>query len=109
MQYFWFTLILLIFISLLYSSFSSRCRERQRQQLRQQTLPHTETTISLHAGQRYEVQMSDGKRFTDVEILGFADNDRQPFAGWEGAAILRLPDGKKAYVRQSSIRYILER
>ena len=52
--------------------------------------------------------MSDGQMFDNVAIIGQIRGENNPFGGWDGLFVLRLPDNRRAFVRQSSVRYILE-
>ena len=104
----WAVIVGFILLLVVYGIVSSKLSDRRKRKARQKALPFVEETI--RAGHRYDVQLSDGRRFPGVEILGTSDpmDGQSPLGGWEGLLVLRLENGKKAYVRQTSVRCVVE-
>lgn len=61
-------------------------------------------------GSKYNVFINDGRKFMGVELLGSStEADGQfSFAGWEGMLVLKQPNGKRIFLKQSAVRYIEE-
>ena len=108
MSKFWAAIVVIILVLVVYGMISSKLKERRRRKARESVLPYV--TDSIRVGPRYDVQMSDGRRFENVEILGTNDpQDGQfPLGGWDGLLVLRLDNGKRAFVRQISVRCVVE-
>ena len=108
MANFWAVIIVIILILVVYGMVSSTLAALRKRKTRKKAMPYVSDTIRV--GPRYDVQMSDGRRFENVEILGTNDpQDGQfPLGGWDGLLVLRLDSGKKAYVRQISVRCVVE-
>ncbi len=108
MTEFWAVIVVIVLVLVVYGMVSSKLKERRRRKAREKALPYIQDTIRV--GPRYDVQLSDGRRFESVEILGTNDpQDGQfPLGGWDGLLVLRLESGKKAYVRQTSVRCVIE-
>jgi hypothetical protein len=108
MNTFWAVIAATILVLIIYGIIASKIETRRKRKAREKALPFVAETI--RAGQRYDVQMSDGRRFDNVEVLG--TNDPQeghfPIGGWDGLLVLRLDNGKRAYVRQTAVRYVIE-
>ena len=104
----WAVIVVFILVLVVYGMISSKLTDRRKRKAREKSLPYVSDTIRV--GPRYDVQMSDGRRFENVEILGTNDpQDGQfPLGGWDGLLVLRLDSGKKAYVRQISVRCVVE-
>ena len=108
MAEFWAVIVVIVLILVVYGMISSKRTEIRKRKAREKALPYVNDTIRV--GLRYDVQMSDGRRFENVEILGTNDpQDGQfPLGGWDGLLVLCLESGKKAYVRQISVRCVVE-
>ena len=108
MSLIWAIIAVLVIALILYGLISSKLTERRKRKAREKALPYVADTIRV--GTKYDVQMSDGRRFESVEIIGTNNpQDGQfPLGGWDGLLVLRLDSGKKAYVRQSSVRCVIE-
>ena len=108
MANFWAVIIVIILILVVYGMVSSKLADRRKRKAREKALPYVSDTIRV--GPRYDVQMSDGRRFENVEILCTKDpqEGQFPLGGWDGLLVLRLDSGKKAYVRQISVRCVVE-
>ena len=61
-------------------------------------------------GGRYNVHLSNGRKFQNAELLGSVEqNDALfTFAGYDGMLVLRQESGKTAYVKMTSVRCIEE-
>ena len=63
----------------------------------------------IKEGSRYDIILSDGRALRQVEILGTAQGKEAEFLfGYGSMLVLRLSDGRKAYVRQSCVRCMIE-
>lgn len=84
-------------------------RENKRQEhIRTQALPAAQDAVKIHPKMRYQIKMSDGQVFDNVFIIGQIRSEDNPFGGWDGLFVLRLANKRRAFVRQGSVRYILE-
>lgn len=110
MKEFWAVFVVIVLIVVVYGMISSKLKERRRRKAREKALPYVGVDDTIRVGIRYDVQLSDGRRFESIEILGTTDpQDGQfPLGGWEGLLVCRLESGKKAYVRQTSVRCVIE-
>jgi hypothetical protein len=104
----WAIVVGAIVLLIVYAIVSSNWKARRQRLAREKTLPFIEDTIV--AGKRYNVCLSDGKQFTDVELVGTADpaTGSPVLGGWEGMIIMRLRSGKRVFARQHAIRYLEE-
>lgn len=92
---------------IVYGIVSSKRAAVRRREEREKVLPNVEASFAN--GTRYEVRLSDGRCFKDVEILGLTDPEGQsPLGSWQGLLAVRLDDGRKAWLRPASIRYVVE-
>ena len=96
------------FSTLVCGSFQT-CRSRKREQdWRKQAFPEAECSL-IKEGCRYDIALSDGRTFRQVEILGTAQGKEAEFVfGYGSMLVLRLSDDRKAYVRQACIRCMIE-
>ena len=102
----WLIISVIVFSTMIYLSFqNSRKRE---QAWREQTFPEAECSL-IKEGCRYDIALSDGRTFRQAEILGTAQGKEAEFLfGYGNMLVLRLSDGRKAYVRQACIRCMIE-
>ncbi|MCZ8131726.1 MAG: hypothetical protein O9284_10575 [Steroidobacteraceae bacterium] len=86
----------------------SRVTAARRRAERQKTLPFI--WGPLRGGARYDVYLSDGRLFEGVALMGTSDpEDRSlPIGDWEGLLVLGLASGKRAFVRLSEVRVVVE-
>ena len=112
MEYFCLFLATVIVGIIVYAWLATRWDKRREKQVIAETLPeHEDVRLIVQAGARYEVVLSDGRRFVGVEILGVLDYEQgKPFTSGYGGTllVLRLDNGKRAWVRQGSVRCIIE-
>ena len=79
-----------------------------REAWRERTFPEAECRL-IKEGCRYDISLSDGRTFRQAEILGTAQGKEAEFLfGYGNMLVLRLSDGRKAYVRQSCVRCMIE-
>lgn len=52
--------------------------------------------------------MSDGQVFDNVAIIGQISRENNPFGDWDGLFVVRFADNRRAFIRQGSVRYIME-
>jgi hypothetical protein len=104
----WAVIVGAIVLIILYGIVSSKVRVSRQRRARERVLPFVAETV--RTGQRYNVHMSDGRKFLDVEILGTSDpaDGQSPIGGWEGMLVLKQASSKKVFVRQTSVRCVEE-
>ncbi|WP_283119120.1 hypothetical protein [Neisseria elongata] len=104
----WLIIGVIVFSTLICGSFQT-CRSRKREQAwRKQTFPEAECSL-IKEGCRYDIVLSDGRVFSQAEILGTTQGKEAEFLfGYGNMLVLRLSDGRKAYVRQSCVRSMIE-
>ena len=104
----WLIIGVVVFSTLVCGSFQT-CRSRKREQAwRKQAFPEAECSL-IKEGCRYDIALSDGRTFRQVEILGTAQGKEAEFLfGYGSMLVFRLSDGRKAYVRQACIRCMIE-
>ena len=104
----WLIIGVIVFSTLICGSFQT-CRSRKREQAwRKQTFPEAECSL-IKEGCRYDIALSDGRAFSQAEILGTAQGKEAEFLfGYGSMLVLRLSDDRKAYVRQACIRCMIE-
>lgn len=95
-------------VLIVYFTISSRRETERLERIRTQAVPHGRDAVKIRADMRYQVRMSDGRRFDDVEILGQISGGDNPFGGWDGLFVLRFTDGRRAFIRQGCVRCIVE-
>lgn len=108
MSIFWAVVAVTALVLIVYAMVSARLTEQRRRKAREKVLPCVEEAFANDM--RYDLRLADGRCFGNVEILGATapKDGRLPFGGWEGLLVLRLDDGRKAWLRPSSIRCMAE-
>lgn len=92
---------------ILYGIVNSRMSATRRRAERERLLPSIVETFAK--GARHDLRISDGSWMRNVEILGMTDPDgASPLGGWQGLLVVQMDDGRKAWLRASSIRSIVE-
>src|SRR4051794_33284292 len=96
----WAVIVGAIVLLILYAFVSSKIKATRQRRAREKTLPFVAETV--RTGQRYNVYMSDGRKFLAIEILGTSDpaDGQSPIGGWEGMLVLKQSTGKKVFIRQ---------
>ena len=104
----WVIIVVIILAMIVFGYVSSKITEWKARRRRRATIPPV--SESLETGRPYNIVLSDGRRFEEVEILGTIEHDDEEFsfAPWEGLVVLRTKNDKKIYVKKPSIRYIEE-
>jgi hypothetical protein len=104
----WAVIVGIIILLILYGIISSRLRVRRQRLARERVMPFVAETI--RPGRRYDVYLSDGKKFLDVEVLGTTDPTLEDFSftGWEGMLVLLQANNKRIYVRHHAVRWVVE-
>jgi hypothetical protein len=104
----WAVIVGAIVLLILYSIVSSKLETSRQRKAREKVLPFVAETV--RTGQRYNVYMSDGHKFLDVEILGTSDPEdgRSAIGGWGGMLVLKQAASKRVFIRQNSVRYVEE-
>ena len=104
----WAVIVGTIVLLIVYGIFSSKIKASRQRKAREKVLPFVAETV--RTGQRYNVYMSDGRKFLDVEILGTSDpaDGQSPIGGWEGMLVLKQATAKKVFIRQTSVRCVEE-
>ena len=104
----WQTVIALILLLVIYGIITARRETKRQERIRAQALPAVQGAVKIHHDMRYQIKMSGGQRFDNVAIIGQIHSEDNPFGGWDGLFVLRFADNRRAFVRQGSVRYILE-
>ena len=104
----WAVIVIAVLILIVYGIASSKLKARQQRAARAKILPYVDDAI--RTGQRYAVYLSDGRTYSDVELLGTNDPASGQFAlgGWEGMLVLKASSGKRIFIRQTSVRCVEE-
>ena len=104
----WQIISIIVFSTMIYLSFQNSRSRKREQAWREQTFPEAECSL-IKEDCRYDIILSDGRAFRQVEILGTAQGKEAEFLfGYGSMLVLRLSDGRKAYVRQACIRCMIE-
>ena len=104
----WLIISVIVFSTMIYVSFQNSRSRKREQAWRKQTFPEAECSL-IKEGCRYDIALSDGRTFRQVEILGTAQGKEAEFVfGYGSMLVLRLSDDRKAYVRQACIRCMIE-
>jgi hypothetical protein len=102
-------IIAAVIISLILVSFiSSKLTARRQRKQREKSLPFVEDNVRV--GVSYNVYMNDGRKFLACQLAGTSDDASGKFimGGWEGMLVILQSNGKRAFVRQGSVRCIEE-
>ena len=104
----WQIIGVIVFSTMIYLSFQNSRSRKREQAWREQAFPEAECG-SIQKGCRYDIALSDGRTFGQAEILGTAHGKEAEFLfGYGNMLVLRLSDGRKAYVRQFCVRCMIE-
>ncbi|MDO4878408.1 MAG: hypothetical protein Q3966_03820 [Neisseria sp.] len=104
----WQIICAIVFSTMVYWSFQNSRSRKREQALRAKMFPEAENS-PIAQGRRYDIALSDGRAFKNAEILGKAQGEEAALLfGYGDMLILRLADGRKAYVRQACIRCMTE-
>ena len=104
----WQIIGVIVFSTMIYLSFQNSRSRKCEQAWRKQAFPEAECS-PIQKGCRYDIALSDGRTFGQAEILGTAQSKEAEFLfGYGNMLVLRLSDGRKAYVRQACVRCMIE-
>ncbi len=104
----WAVIVLIILAMVIYAWFSSRQQANQKQTLRAATVPYVKDNLTT--GTQYNIHLSDGRLFSNIEIIGSPDPEagHYSFSGWQSMLVLKQASGKRIFLKQESIRFIEE-
>ena len=104
----WAVIVSVILILIIYAIVSSKISSRRQRRVREKILPYVQDTVQ--SGRRYNIHLSDGRSFADVELVGTNDPaaGQSALGGWEGMLVLARTTGKRVFVRQASVRCVEE-
>jgi hypothetical protein len=104
----WAVIVAGILLLILYGIVSSKLKARRQRKQREKSLPFVDDNI--RPGVPYNVHLSDGKKYFGAQIVGTSDSTSGQFSigGWEGMLVLMQSNGKRVFVRQSSVRCVEE-
>ena len=103
----WHIIATAFLLLIVYALISGHREQKRLERLRVQALPE-QADITIRLDMRYQVRMSDGQIFNNVAIIGQIRSEDNPFGGWDGLLVLRFADNRRAFVRQGSVRCIVE-
>ncbi len=104
----WAIIVMVILVMIIYGYISSKISEHRKRKLREKSIPLTSEYLKPDIS--YNVHLSDGRKFLNVQIIGSIEGEDAEFsfAGWEGMFVLSNTNKKKIYIKKSSIRFIEE-
>ena len=104
----WAVIVSVILLMIVYAIVSSKLTSRRQRRAREKVLPYVRDTIQ--SGKLYNVYLSDGRSFPDVELVGTNDPEagQSALGGWDGMLVLAGNTGKRIFVRQASVRCVEE-
>jgi len=104
----WAIIVLIIIFMIFYGYISSEIKAKKKRKLRKGTIPSI--IDNLKVGYKYNVVLSDGKIFDNVEIVGSVESDDAAFsfADYHGMLVIKKENEKKIYIKKSCIRFVEE-
>ena len=104
----WAFIVVVIILMVIYGYVASKIKARKKRKLREATIPHI--SENLKTGIKYNVILSDGNNFKNVEIIGSVEGEDAEFTftNWEGMLVLKNENNKKIFVKKTSVRFIEE-
>lgn len=104
----WAVIVSIIILMVIYGYVSAKISSRKEAKVRKQSLPVTEDYITVH--KRYNVYLTDGKNFEQVEFVGEVNGNDGVFTlgGYEGMLVLKKKDGKKVYLKKTIVKMVEE-
>ncbi|TGD71039.1 hypothetical protein E4634_19525 [Mangrovimicrobium sediminis] len=108
MEFVWPVIVSIIILMILVAWISSSLKERRKKKVRERSIPYVDE--NLKAGIPYSIHINDGRVFESVVILGTTEpgEGQFSFTGFDEALVLQTPEGKKVFLKMSSIRFIQE-
>jgi len=104
----WAVIVGVVLLLIIYGIVSSKLKARRQRKQREKSLPFVEDNI--RTGVAYNVLLSDGRKYLGAQLVGTSDATSGQFSigGWEGMLVLMQSNGKRVFVRQSSVRCVEE-
>ncbi len=105
----WAIIVIVIIVMIIYGYVSTEISEYRKRKIRQKRVPLI--TDALKAGVDYNIYLSDGRKFTNVQIIGTIEDiyAESLFASWGGiVVVLKNRDQKRIYLKTTAIRFIEE-
>jgi hypothetical protein len=104
----WTAIIVAIVLWIVYSIASAKRQACKHREAREARLPCLED--APRTGPRYDLQLSDGRVFAGVELIGTTEVGAgvSTLGDWGPMLIFIQASGKKTYVRPSAVRWIQE-
>ena len=101
----WAILVGAIILLIVYGIISSKSSESERRKEKEKYGQRAEEMI--HAGGKYNFQLGNGRVLAGMIFVGPMVSAEVRFdMGWEGMIILQNDDGKKFFVKQSTVRLV---
>jgi hypothetical protein len=101
----WAILVGAIILLIVYGIISSKLSESKRKKEKEKYGQRAEEMI--RAGGKYNFLLGNGRMLAGMIFVGpMISAEAQFDTGWEGMIILRNDDGKKFFVKQSTIRLV---
>lgn len=101
----WAILVAAIILLIVYGIISSKRSESKRMKEREKYGQRAEEMIQ--AGGKYNFQLGNGRLLAGMVFVGQMVSAEVRFdTGWEGMIILQDGDGKKFFVKQSTVRLV---
>jgi hypothetical protein len=104
----WALIVGTITLLIIFGIVSSKLRARKIQRLRREAMPVVDQAI--RAGVRYNVFLSNGTTYRDVQVLGLTDAPMGRFVVFplESWLVLQQSNGKRVFTKPSSVRLFEE-
>jgi len=105
---FWAWIVGIVIALIIYGIVSSKLRQRKIERLRREAMPVVPN--SVRAGVTYNVYLSNGRAFTSVKVVGLTEAKAGQFVDFplESWLVLEQTDGKRIFVKPSSVRHFEE-
>jgi hypothetical protein len=104
----WAIIVGAIVLLIVYGIISSKLKTYKQRKAREKSLPFV--ADNFHVDVLYRIQLTDGKVFQPVKLIGTSSAADGQFSlgGWEGMLVLMQSNGKRIFVKQSSVRCVEE-
>jgi len=104
----WAIVVIIIILMVIYTYISSKISDQRKRKVRENTIP--QISDALKTGVNYNIVISDGPTFENVQILGSVegDDDQFSFANWKGMLVIQQENKKRVFIKKTSIRFIEE-
>ncbi len=104
----WVVIVGIIVLLVVWGFASTKWTAHKKKKIREQTVPPV--SDALKAGINYNVYLSDGRGFKNVQLVGSVEDedDQFSFANWEGMLVLLQSNGKRVFIKKTAVRFIEE-